>query len=158
MYTIVPLAYEEFKEAYQKSAVAKEAPLLERLASRLKLFPNAIKLWGVRRVSDRAIVAGIAVINSRAHKASYYAHAFYLKEAAKDRPMIALIDHWFLTSLEAGLQVLHFGSCLLAPELGARRGYDISLFKAQFITGYYSYQRPVYRFMRGKFYRTLPKR
>lgn len=154
-YMIEDISYEEFAAAYARSTVAKEVPRheLTKLQLRLHLFPDSVHMWGVRRHSDAVVVAGITTFDSTLNKASHYGMGFYQRLGNHDPVMIGLMDYWFAHSLKAGLKVLHFGIFLKPEDSGSKRAHSISLFKAQFITDYLVYQRPLYRFVKGKLFR-----
>lgn len=149
-YTIVPVSYDAFVAAFANSTVAREIPSLElrKLSIRMKTFPDCISLWGVKRLQDGAIVAGLYAFDSPSNKASHYGCGFYLPEVRSDHLMVALMDNWFSASLQKSLRVLHLGMFL--PPHSKQRGRDttISDFKSQFITHYHAYQPPLMRFAR----------
>jgi hypothetical protein len=150
-FKIVPLSFDEFADAFAGSTVATEIPTLEldKLRLRLTRFPTRVFLWGVKDTATGTIAAGLSAFDSPTNRASHYSCGFYLPSYRAQHLMVVLMDHWFNESLSKGFKVLHFGT-FLGPGDIWKRGKNISHFKAQFVTNYILYKRPLWRFVRRK--------
>lgn len=149
-YVIKRISLDDFCVAYARSTVAEEIPTLEieRLKERMAHSASS-PLWGVIRLSDHQVVAGLAAIDSVENFGSYYSSGFYHASVRNDPVMTGLIDHWFLESAQRGIRILHLGIFLKKEGGGTERGDSISLFKSRFVTDYLTYQAPLLRLAWG---------
>jgi precorrin-6B methylase 2 len=147
IYHVRPLSFEEFIRAHQASRNEKSTQLsiLETdLYPRYKKNKNAITFWGVERLVDGRILAGIAVIDSPIHCGSYYLAGFHTHEAGKDPVTVGLFDHWSEESEKKGLRFLHFGDFWQPGKPESWKGF--SNFKAKFGPRYLVQPPVLYRF------------
>jgi len=149
-YRIEEIEREEFGRSLKKSTL----PLTMRdsvfweidLRGKNPLTP--VRLFGVRRISDGKLVAGMARMYSSVSPISYYMNGFYLKEVAEDPLMMGLFDDWFSDALKKGIRFLDFGTFYKAGDDGAWKGF--SVFKAKFNPLYFFLPPVLYKFRWGR--------
>ncbi len=131
-YSIEKVELEAYKEAYLQSSVVKKVGLrqIEKLERKMNLASKNINLWGVRRLSDHKIVAGLGVINSQTFASSNHFSAFMHEEVKGDRISLGLVDHWFKDSLVNNIKLLDFGIFWQKGDPSSWKGF--SEFKGQF--------------------------
>lgn len=109
-YSIEALAYEQFKVAYMQSPTFKktgEKPLDILRRNIRGRAPS--RIWGVLHLESGELAAGMAVMDSPAEHASYYACGFIRQEWSADPLMTGLMEHWFSESARTDIQLLHLG-------------------------------------------------
>ena len=149
-YTTETVGLTEFEEAYKKSTVARST-LREsiKIAKQMEAAsPGTVTYKVAKRLSDGAIKAGFAYIDSSYAKSSYYAVGFYHKDT-QDVPLtLGLIDEWFADAEKKGYRFLHLGQFWRPGESRAWKGF--SLFKSKLNPIYIAYPPLLWRFARGK--------
>ncbi|GEM_PF-600796 len=149
-YTIERITSQEFKDAYFKSTLTpftRKTTWNDGIRPRINQNPDSIVFWGGRRICDREILSGIAVIDSLKHRGSYYLAGFYRKEVGKDPVMTGLFDHWFKESRQQSINYIDFGNFWKKGDPKAWKGF--SQFKSKFGVQYIKYQPTLYKFIRG---------
>lgn len=155
-YDIEEISFDEFCKNYLLSTVAKKAQTLQLDILAQMLANDAcaphVTLWGARNIQTEELVAGLAIVTSQTHRASYY-QAGFIKETPDNAPaMIGLMDHWFMVAKERGVRILMFGG-FWHPGLPKKVWGGFSAFKAKFGLQYIEYAPPLMRFKRGTFLR-----
>jgi len=150
---IESIDYNTFKAAYERSEVAKKVKsllldMIERQTDeRTRPYYEFIV---VTNIATGARIAGMCLLNSPTHRASYYVSGFYTSEEGHVPAMVALMDHWFKTSHARGMRFLHFGEFWMRGKPKNWKGF--SLFKAKFGLHYIAYPPALLRFMPGRLF------
>jgi hypothetical protein len=155
IYTIAEVPYEEFAHAYMQSTVVKKVgrETLNIAKRRIEQEKNELRFtecWGVRRMSDDMLMAGMVITNSPSCGGSYYLCGFYKAEVGEDPLMMGLMDNWFSISLKRGIRFLHFGGFWIKGDPKNWKGF--SIFKSKFGLFYLYYPPLLLRIVRGKFF------
>ncbi len=144
--------FTEYEQAYRVSSVAKRTHGDSIfLATRLEVAsPECMTYWVAEQLSDNAIKAGIAVMNSHTTKNTYYVAGFHHTDSRNDPLMIGLIDEWFRTAQQQGQTFLHMGRFWQPGESSSWKGF--SIFKAKFGVIFVAYPPLLGRFVRGSLF------
>ncbi|MBV9349489.1 MAG: class I SAM-dependent methyltransferase [Patescibacteria group bacterium] len=146
VYTIEPVTEEEFGAAYLQSTVPfyMRRAMKNEIGLRIKSGATPIILYGARRITDKKLIGGIALMSSPSLKISYFLAGFFLKEVSEHPVMTGLFDYWFSSSIAEGMRFLDFGNFWKKGEPASWKGF--SAFKAKFGPTYFFYQPRLYRF------------
>lgn len=146
------VAYAEYLAAYKKSGAARKASgemvaMLGRKLQHPHLAAN-IELWGVRDTATGKLVAGTALVHSPTYNSSMRECPFVLEEAKHTGVVTGIMDHWFRTARERGIQTLVFTYFWNPGEPKEWKAF--SQFKSRFGLEYVAYPPTLWRFMPGK--------
>ncbi|MBI3573677.1 hypothetical protein HY090_01360 [Candidatus Kaiserbacteria bacterium] len=147
-YVVEPVSFVEFKEAYTKSTL----PLMVRYETPKEIEarmqgPAHVSFFAARRIDDKSITGGIAVMYSSSRPLSYYLAGFHTKKAGNAPVVVGLLDHWFQESLKEQIEFLDFGNFWQQGDPSAWKGF--SAFKAKLGPTHFFYKPKLYRFLFG---------
>ncbi len=150
VYVVRSISYDEFAKGYLKSTLGyllRQSMLFE-VSVRTKNEKTPVAFYGVERISDKKLVAGLAVMESPSLSISYYLAGFFTKDAEHDPVMTGLFDFWFQDAIARGLKFIDFGNFWKPGDESSWKGF--SMFKAKFNPLYFFYPAKLYKFRWGK--------
>lgn len=145
-YTLEEIHWEEFERALKASTLPhtmRGAACFE-IKMRMKNPQTKVVLVGVRRRSNKRIVAGMARMYATHAPFSYYMNGFYRKEVAHEPVMVGLFANFFDEAIARGARYLDFGNFWKAGDDSGWKGF--SLFKGKFNPLYFFFPATLYQF------------
>ncbi len=153
-YTIEPLSWEKFEDAYKKSLVARRIDLtmLDDVRYRLahKEFRDNIEFWGVRDAVTGELCAGTGIIYSLTYKSSTHMAPFILERGRSIYAATGLVDYWLGRSRERGCRYALTLNFWFKGKPKKWKGF--SEFKSHFGFSFVAYPPTLYKFVWGKIF------
>ena len=146
-YAIVETDFQTFAKAYRRSSVSKKTyATCINITKRKVERGNPNILFFTVQLQNK-IIAGMSVIVSPTHQASYYDCGFILTEAESVPAMVGLMHYWHTKSLTEGIRFLHLGNFWFPGKPKSWKGF--SEFKSKFGLVYIEYPPALYRLQKG---------
>ncbi len=151
-FSVEPVTFGRFCDAYKKSTVAAKVGTiyLDSLSQKRAMLPaeSHPELWGVRRISNGEIVAGVALHFFAEERTSVHECPFMLPSAGKVSDPTGLDDHWFAECVRRRMRTLVTPYLWRAGDPSEWIGP--SDFKTHFGFQPVEYPPTLIRFVRGK--------